>query len=68
MADEGACYIVKETRTVAVWVEDGTYETFRKYVADNYEEIESALDDVADADWGYGYHSFLRKEDCDFIA
>ena len=64
----GACYLIEETRIVAVWVEDGTYETFKKYVNDNCEEIESALDNVADAEWKYAYHSFLRKEDCDFIA
>ena len=63
----GACYTITETRILAVWVEDGTYETFREYVRNNYEEIEHELDKICDCEWEYDYHDFLRKEDCDLI-
>ena len=64
----GECYIVRETRTVAIWVEDGSYETLRNFVDSHLEEIDDTLDNDCNAEWEYLYHSFLRKEDCDFVA
>lgn len=60
----GRCFVVKETRTVAVWVEEGTRDAFFRWVKEHLVEIDDALDN-AGAEWEYIDNGILREEDCE---
>lgn len=64
----GRCYVVKETRTVSVWVEDGTRESFFDWVREHLEEIATALDNDPGAEWEYIDNGILREEDCELTT
>ena len=64
----GRCFVVKETRTVAVWVEEGTRDAFFKWEHDHLEEIDNALANDAGAEWEYIDNGILREEDCELTT
>lgn len=61
----GRCFVVKETRTVAVWVEEGSRDAFFRWADDHLEEIEDALYCDTGVEWEYIDNGILREEDCE---